>query len=71
MHDDVRPQRERLLQVGRREGVVHDQDGPALVGDARQRRDVEHRDPLDIITDLEALEAEITTGLAELKDLLS
>lgn len=33
--------------------------------------DVEHRDPLDIITDLEALEAEITTGLAELKDLLS
>jgi type I restriction enzyme M protein len=45
------------LSLNRYKEIVHD--------------DVEHRDPLDIITDLEALEAEITTGLAELKDLLS
>src|SRR5690625_4981918 len=33
--------------------------------------EVEHRDPLDIIADIEALGAEITQDLAELKDMLA
>jgi type I restriction enzyme M protein len=45
------------LSLNRYKEIVHD--------------DVEHRDPLDIIADLEQLEAEITTGLAELKAMLS
>lgn len=34
------------------------------------REEVEHRDPLDIIADLEALEAEIQQGLTDLKAML-
>ena len=32
--------------------------------------DVEHRDPLDIIADIEKLNAEIAAGVAELKAML-
>lgn len=35
-----------------------------------QHEEVEHRDPLEIIAELEALETEISAGLAELKGLL-
>jgi type I restriction enzyme M protein len=44
------------LSLNRYKQVVHDE--------------VEHRDPLDIIADLEALEAEIQQGLADLKAML-
>ena len=40
VQDDVRAQRERLLQVGRGEGVVDDEPGPGLPRDVRDRRDV-------------------------------
>ena len=39
VHDDVRAQRERRLQVGRGEGVVDDQRG-SCSRDVRERRDV-------------------------------
>ncbi|MCB2411705.1 type I restriction-modification system subunit M [Demequina sp. TTPB684] len=45
------------LSLNRYREVVHDE--------------AEHRAPLDIIADIEALEGEITTGLAELKAMLS
>jgi type I restriction enzyme M protein len=45
------------LSLNRYKEVVHDE--------------VEHRDPLDIIADLEALELEIQQGLADLKEMLS
>lgn len=45
------------LSLNRYREVVHDE--------------TEHRAPLDIIADIEALEGEITTGLAELKAMLS
>lgn len=45
------------LSLNRYKEIVHD--------------DVEHRPPLEIIADIEALEAEITQGLAELKAMLS
>lgn len=44
------------LSLNRYKEVVHD--------------DVEHRDPLEIIADLEGLEVEIQAGLAELKAML-
>lgn len=44
------------LSVNRYKEVVHDE--------------VEHRDPLDIIADLEKLEAEILQGLTELREML-
>ena len=40
VHHDVGAQRDRLLQVGRGEGVVDDEERAALVGDPRERRDV-------------------------------
>ena len=45
------------LSLNRYKEIVHD--------------DVEHRAPLDIIADIEKLEAEITQGLADLKAMLS
>ena len=45
------------LSLNRYKEVVHD--------------DVEHRPPLEIIADIEKLEAEIAQGLAELKAMLS
>jgi type I restriction enzyme M protein len=45
------------FSLNRYKEVVHDE--------------IEHRAPLDIITDIEALESEIADGLAELKALLS
>ncbi|MEI2648665.1 MAG: hypothetical protein V9G15_06560 [Dermatophilaceae bacterium] len=44
------------LSLNRYKEVVHEE--------------VEHRDPLDIIADLEALELEIQQGLADLKAML-
>ena len=44
------------LSLNRYKEVVHD--------------DIEHRPPLEIIADIEALEDEIAKGLAELKALL-
>lgn len=45
------------LSINRYKEIVHDE--------------IEHRPPLEIITDIEKLEAEITNGLAELKAMLS
>ncbi len=45
------------LSINRYKEIVHD--------------DIDHRDPLDIIADIEQLEAEITQGLAELKAMLT
>ena len=45
------------LSINRYKAIVHDE--------------VEHRAPLDIIADIEALDAEIAHGLAELKAMLA
>jgi type I restriction enzyme M protein len=45
------------LSLNRYKEIVHDE--------------VEHRAPLDIIADIEALEVEIADGLAELKAMLA
>jgi type I restriction enzyme M protein len=45
------------LSLNRYKEIVHDE--------------IEHRPPLDIITEIEALDAEIATGLAELKAMLA
>ena len=45
------------LSLNRYKEIVHD--------------DIEHRPPLEVIADIEAMEEEIATGLAELKAMLS
>ena len=45
------------LSINRYKEIVHD--------------DVEHRSPLEIIADIEALEEEIVKGIAELRAMLS
>ncbi len=43
VHDDVRPQREGVLQVRRGERVVHDDESAGLMADVGERRDVRNR----------------------------
>ena len=41
VHHQVSPQVQRILEVGRGEGVVHPQDAPLLLRDGRQPGDVQ------------------------------